>query len=252
MRVLVAEDEALMRERLLAQLTSLRPQAQVVAAVDNGLEAWEAYLEHEPEVVFLDIRMPGMSGLDVAERIQGHSRSSRSPAPARIVFVTAYEQHALRAFEQGAVDYLLKPIERERLATTLSRIEQAVAQGEMLQVLAALRAKEPGRERIKWIKASSGRRVQLVKVDDVLFFQSDSRYTRVVHQTGEALIRTPLRDLIAGLDPTEFWQIHRSVVVNANAIASVERNEAGGMSVFVKARQDKLPVCRAAFHYFRE
>ena len=250
MRVLVAEDETLMRERLLQQLMELRPQTQVVAAVDNGLDAWEAYLEHEPEVVFLDIRMPGMSGLDVAERIQGHARSS--PAPARIVFVTAYEQHALRAFEHGAVDYLLKPLERERLSTTLARIEQALAQGEMLQTLAALRAGEPARERIKWIKASSGRKIQLVKVDDVLFFQSDSRYTRVVHAAGEALIRTPLRDLLAGLDPTDFWQIHRSVVVNVNAIASVERTETGGMHVFVKGRQEKLPVCRAALHYFRE
>jgi len=253
-RVLIAEDEPPMRARLREQLARAWPEAELVAEAGNGSDAWEAWLAHEPDVVFLDIRMPGMSGLDVAARIAGTAASTRR-APVRIVFVTAYDQHAVEAFDRGAVDYLLKPIQPERFALTVRRLQQAAATrppGDLARLLAELQQGQAAPPRLTWIKASVGRRIQLIKVDEIRFFQSDTRYTRVVHAGGEALIRTPLKELLDGLDPAVFWQVHRSVVVNANAVAGAERVGSDGMELLLKDSAERLPVSRAAFHLFRE
>ena len=251
-RILIAEDEAPMRERLLEQLAAVWPEATVVAVEENGLDAWEAFLEHEPDVAFLDIRMPGMSGLDLATRMAGLAEHG-APAPTRIVFVTAYDQHAVEAFERGAVDYLLKPIERERLAKCVQRLRDRGTGGTGLHAaLQDLRSRQGPAPRTKWIKATSGRKIRLINVDDVRFFQADAKYTRVVCDDGEALLRTPLKELVAGLDPEVFWQIHRSAVVNVHAIASAERIDSDRLEVALKGRSERLPVSRAFAHLFKE
>jgi DNA-binding LytR/AlgR family response regulator len=246
-KILIAEDEPLMRERLLALLGKAWPDAEVVLAAENGNDAWDGYLEFEPDVVFLDIRMPGLSGLEVAERIGGQ---------AHVVFVTAYDQYAVDAFEAGAVDYLLKPVEADRLAKAIERIKTKLAArpADLADILSKLKAVVPhaAQERMKWIKATVGKQIKLINVDDVLFFQSDTKYTRVVLADSEALVRTPLKDLLAGLDAEKFWQIHRGTLVNVNAIAAAERIDAERMQVLVKGSTEKLPVSRAFTHLFRE
>lgn len=250
-RVLVAEDEAPMRERLVQQLGEVWPAASIVAVCDNGLDAWDAYLEHEPDVAFLDIRMPGMSGLDLAARMHGFGAGSG--APVRVVFVTAYDQYAVDAFDRGAVDYLLKPIERERLVRTVARLQQGAAPGaDLASVLRAVRAASTGTEYTRRIKASVGRKIQFIDVDEVLYFQSDTKYTRVVYPGGEALIRTALRELLAKLDPEAFWQIHRNAVVNVRAIAAAERLDSDRMEVILKGSSTRLAVSRAFLHLFKE
>jgi DNA-binding LytR/AlgR family response regulator len=261
-RLLVAEDEAPMRERLLEQLAVAWPQARVVAVADNGLDAWAAFLEHEPDTVFLDIRMPGMSGLDLAARISG-AASGPGGRAVRIVFVTAYDQYAVAAFDRGAVDYLLKPVELDRLQRCVQRLTRpadtaaapaTAAITDLGGVLRQLRGQEAAATptRTRWIKASVGRKIRLIAVDEVLFFQADTKYTRVVFADGEALIRTPLRELIGGLDPELFWQVHRSVVVNARAVDSAERIDAERLEVLIKGRSERLPVSRAFAHLFKD
>ena len=246
-RVLVAEDEYLMRDRLLVMLQTCWPQAQVVCVAENGNDAWDGFLEHEPEVVFLDIRMPGLSGLDVAQRIGNK---------AHIVFVTAYDQYAVDAFEAGAVDYLVKPVEPSRLEKAVTRLTQklgeppAALQDILSQLKAALPA--PRSKKLTWIKATLGRQIKLIDVNAVLFFQSDSKYTRVVLPDYEAFIRTPIKDLLSGLDDNQFWQIHRSTVVNVNAIAAVQRIDAERMELLVKGKETRLPISRAFTYRFRE
>ena len=248
-RLLIAEDEAPMRERLLAQLAELWPAATVVAAVGNGLDPWDAFVEHEPDVVFLDIRMPGMSGLDVAARIAGFVPDAPLTT-TRIVFVTAYDQFAVDAFERGAIDYLLKPIERERLAKCIGRLARPAP--DVRPALRAIEQAMPRPQRTRWIKATTGRKIRLIDVDAVLFFKADAKYTRVVDRDGEALIRTPLRELIGTLDPELFWQIHRSTVVNARAIASAERLDSDQWQVAVRGHDEKLAVSRAFVHLFKD
>jgi DNA-binding LytR/AlgR family response regulator len=250
-RVLVAEDEAPMRERLVQQLGEVWPSAAIVAVCDNGLDAWDAFVEHEPDVVFLDIRMPGMTGLDLAARMTACGANDR--LPVRIVFVTAYDRYAVEAFDRGAVDYLLKPIEPERLARTVARLEQGAAlSADLASVLRAIRAAGRGTAYLKRIKASVGRKIQLIDVDDVRYFQSDTKYTRVVTSAGEALIRTALRELLARLDPEVFWQIHRNAVVNVRAIAAAERVDSDRMEVILKGGNERLAVSRAFQHLFKE
>lgn len=252
--VLVAEDEPLMRERLLQLLAQCWPEARVVLVAENGNDAWDGFLEHEPDVAFLDIRMPGLSGLEVAERIG---------TLAQVVFVTAYDQYAVDAFDAGAVDYLLKPVQLDRLDKAVARLRgklaaQPAAAGAdsagMGELLRHLKAALPGmrQERARWIKASVGRQVRVIDVDEVLFFQSDTRYTRIVLRDYEALVRTPLKDLLSGLDPDRFWQIHRATVVNVNAIAAAERIDAERMQVLVKGSSEKLAVSRTFVHLFKE
>lgn len=245
--VLIAEDEPLMRERLLELLAQAWPEAQVVLVAENGNDAWDGFLEHEPQVVFLDIRMPGLSGLEVAERIGQQ---------AHIVFVTAYDQYAVDAFDAGAVDYLLKPVQPERLEKAVARVRGKIGANpsDLGALLHELKAKLPGtrNERLKWLKATVGRQIRVIDVGEVLFFQSDAKYTRVVLRDYEALVRIPLKDLLGGLDPDRFWQIHRGTVVNASAIEAAERVDAERMQVLVRGCAEKLPVSRSFAHLFRE
>ena len=250
-RILIAEDEPLMRERLQMMLAQAWPEARIVLVAENGNDAWDGFLEHEPEVVFLDIRMPGLSGLEVAERIGKR---------AHIVFVTAYDQYAVDAFDAGAVDYLLKPVQAERLERALLRLREkldarpAGQPADMARLLQSLRAALPAppREKMKWLRASVGKQIRLIDIDDVLFFQADTKYTRVVLAGSEALVRTPLKDLLAGLDPDQFWQIHRGTMVNVKAIEAAERIDAERMQVLVKGSAEKLPVSRTFTYLFRD
>ena len=233
---LIADDEEAPREQLRAALARLWPELAIVAASTNGVEAWA----HEPAIAFLDIRMPGLTGLDVARRL------SALATPPLIVFVTAYDDHALAAFDAGAIDYVLKPVEDERLAQALARLRARVAQPmpdvtALQRLLASLPQARPA---ARPIQASVGREVQLIQPEDVLFFEADQRYTRVVHHGGDALIRTPLRELLTQLYPDQFWQIHRSVLVNSRCIAKAIRVDEGTMVVTLRGREERLPVSR--------
>ena len=245
--VLIAEDEPLMRERLVTMLAQAWPEARVVLVAENGNDAWDGYLEHEPAVVFLDIRMPGLSGLEVAERIGKQ---------AHVVFVTAYDQYAVDAFDAGAVDYLLKPVQADRLDRAVARLRDKlqVKPADLGDILRHLKAALPDapREKMKWLRASVGRQIRLIDVADVLFFQSDAKYTRVVTAEFEALVRIPLKDLLSGLDPAVFWQIHRGTMVNVNAIAAAERVDAERLQVLLRGHTEKLPVSRSFAHLFRD
>ncbi len=237
---LIADDEEAPREQLRAALTRLWPELAVVAASTNGVEAWDDCLAHEPAVAFLDIRMPGLTGLDVARRL------STLAAPPLIAFVTAYDDHALAAFDAGAIDYVLKPVDDERLAQTLARLRTRLAQPApdttaLQRLLASLPQAKPSP---RPIQASVGREVQLIPPEDIIYFEADQRYTRVVHQGGDALIRTPLRELLTQFDPDQFWQIHRSVLVNSRCIAKAIRIDEGTMVVTLRGRDEKLPVSR--------
>lgn len=246
-RVLLAEDEPLMRERLQSLLRASWPDAEVVMVAENGNDAWDGFLEHEPRVVFLDVRMPGLSGLEVAQRIG---------TAAHVVFVTAYDQYAVDAFEAGAVDFLLKPVEAERLNKTVARIKEKLATQpvDLTEILGRLKAALPveAKQTLKWIKANVGRQIKVIDIDQVRFFQSDTKYTRVVLAESEAWIRTPIKDLLSQLDPDKFWQIHRSSIVAVSAIAAAERIDAERMQVLIKGSPAKLPVSRAFTHLFRE
>lgn len=258
-RTLIADDEEGPREQLRAALARLAPELEIVAASVNGCDAWDDCLEHEPRLCFLDIRMPGMSGLEVAQRL------AQLAEPPRVVFVTAYGDHALSAFEAGAVDYVLKPVEDARLEQCLQRLRQRQAQGAAAETDGADGASEDGaalpgmpaatlellrqllpaqRPAMRPIQASQGREIQLIAPDDILFFQSDSRYTRVVHRDGEAWIRTALKELLSDLDPSVFWQVHRSVLVNSRFIASATRVDENTMQLSLKGCAEKLPVSR--------
>ena len=243
---LIAEDEPLMRERLKEKLADVWPELAVVAEAADGDEALAAFHAHRPRVAFLDIRMPGRSGLDVAAEIGG---------ACHVVFITAYDQYALKAFEAGAADYLLKPVDGERLAVAVERIRRKLADPPadlsalVAELRASLRAPGPG---LRWIKAAVGKQVKLIAVDDVVYFQADTKYTRVVLATGEALIRTPLRELVAGLDPARFWQVHRGTIVNLDAVASVLREDAERQFIVLKSRPEKLPISRQFTHLFKQ
>ena len=237
---LIADDEEAPREQLRAALARLWPELRVVAASTNGAEAWDDCLAHEPAIAFLDIRMPGLTGLEVARRL------SALAVPPLIVFVTAFDDHALAAFDAGAVDYVLKPVADDRLAQTLTRLRARLAQpapdtSALQRLLASLPQARPA---MRPIQASMGREVQLIPPEDVLYFEADARYTRVVHHGGEALIRTPLRELLTQLDPDQFWQIHRSVLVNSRCIARAIRVDEGTMVVTLRGREERLPVSR--------
>jgi DNA-binding LytR/AlgR family response regulator len=246
-RILIAEDEPLMRERLSSQLEKLWPQAEIVMLAENGNDAWDGFLAHQPNLVFLDIRMPGLSGLQVAQKIG---------KAAHIIFITAYDQYAIEAFDAGAIDYLLKPVQEDRLQKALIRVQEK-SQSQPVDLSAILKSLQvaipaPKSEKLKWIKASVGKQIRLIAVDEVLFFQSDTKYTRVVLQDYEALLRTPLKDLLDSLDEEQFWQIHRSSVVNVKAIAAAERIDAERMQVLIKGHQEKLLVSRNFTHLFRD
>ncbi|MBK9114577.1 MAG: response regulator transcription factor [Betaproteobacteria bacterium] len=243
---LIAEDETLMRERLKEKLAEVWPELAVVAEAEDGDEALALFDVHRPQIAFLDIRMPGRSGLDVAAAIGGE---------CHVVFITAYDQYALQAFDAGAVDYLLKPVETDRLHTMVERLRRKLGTPppDLSALVDALRksAQLPA-SRMRWIKAAVGKQVKLIPVADVVYFQSDTKYTRVVLAAGEALIRTPLKDLLAELDPEKFWQVHRGTIVNLDAVAGVLREDAERQFVLLKQRQEKLPISRQFTHLFKQ
>ena len=262
-RCVIADDERLMREQLRARLAEVWPELQIVAEAKNGAEAVALVAEHRPELVFLDIRMPGLTGVEAARQIAQMEVGDDELLP-EIVFITAYDQYAVEAFEQGVADYVLKPAERERLAITVERIRKrlaARAAGEaggaapMQQLLHSLAAKmNPAggaAQYLQWIQATVGQAIQMIPVDEVLFFISDEKYTRVQTASVEALIRKPIKELVDELDPQKFWQIHRSTLVNASAIANVTRDFRGRQIVAVKGHGEKLEVSRSYLGLFK-
>ena len=243
---LIAEDEPLMRERLKEKLADAWPELDIVAEAVDGNQALAMFSEWQPQIAFLDIRMPGMTGLDVAAAIGGD---------CHVVFITAYDQYALKAFDAGAVDYLLKPVESDRLAATVERIKRKLASppADLSALVAELRAAVTSDvSRMKWIKAAIGKQVKLIPVGDVVYFQADTKYTRVVLQNGEALIRTPLKELLAELDPEKFWQVHRGTIVNLDAVAGVLREDAERQFILLKNRQERLPISRQFTYLFKQ
>jgi DNA-binding LytR/AlgR family response regulator len=242
---LIAEDEAVLRAELRAHLSALWPELRIVGEAANGFEALQLLDRLNPELVFLDIQMPGLTGLEVARQTTNR---------CHVVFVTAYDAHAVAAFEQGAIDYVLKPYSVERLALAVSRLRQRIgsAPAPLEGVLRELASNAPARKHLRWINASKGQEVSLITVDEVLYFQSDTKYTRVVTADSEALIRTPLKDLQDELDPACFWPIHRSTIVNANAIAGVTRDFRGRVLVKLKSRAERLQVSVTHEHLFRQ
>lgn len=261
-RAVLADDERLMREQLRARLAEAWPELQIVAEARNGLEAVELVMQQRPDVVFLDIRMPGLTGVEAARRIAQLEIDADDRLP-EIVFVTAYDQYAIEAFEQGAADYVLEPAERARLEVTVERIKKRLASRgtpeevsapPLQQLLHQLAAKlDPGAapHYLKWIQASVGPSIQMIPVDDVLFFISDEKYTRVQTATIEALIRKPIKELVDELDPQAFWQIHRSTLVSVSAIAGVTRDFRGRQIVSVKGHPEKLEVSRSYAGLFK-
>ena len=269
MRAVIADDERLMREQLRARLAEVWPDLQIVAEARNGLEAVALVDQHRPDLVILDIRMPGLTGVDAARQIAQMDVADDAHLP-EIVFITAYDQYAVQAFEQGVCDYVLKPAERERLLVTAQRIRARLAQRDaadapnsadtgrpnppLQQVLHALAAQlHPGAapRYLDWIQASVGPAIQMIPVAEVLFFISDEKYTRVQTTTVEALIRKPIKELVDELDPALFWQIHRSTLVNVKAIAGVTRDFRGRQIVSVRGHGEKLEVSRSYAQLFK-
>jgi len=261
-RAVIADDERLMREQLRARLAEVWPELQVVAEARNGLEAVEMVQQHRPDLVFLDIRMPGLTGVDAARQIAQMEVADDEALP-EIVFITAYDQYAVEAFEQGVCDYVLKPAETERLQRTVARIRQRLAtrgtpQAEslpplqqLLHKLAAQVSPSSAPRYLEWIQATVGQAIQMIPVAEVLFFISDEKYTRVQTAAVEALIRKPIKELIDELDPHQFWQIHRSTLVNVKAIAGITRDFRGRQIVSVKGHPEKLEVSRSYTQLFK-
>jgi DNA-binding LytR/AlgR family response regulator len=248
---IIADDERLMREQLRARLTEVWPDLQVLAEAKNGEEAVAAVQDHRPDLAFLDIRMPGMTGIEAARHIGD---------ACHIVFITAYNEYAVDAFEHGAIDYVLKPAEPERLAITVARLKQRLGSkpsdlGALLTQLTAKLESAGGaaqRNRLQWIQASVGQQLRLIPTAEILFFTSDEKYTRVQTESFEALIRKPIKELIDELDPEQFWQIHRGTIVNAKAIAGVTRDFRGRQLVLIKGHAEKLEVSRNYTHLFKQ
>ena len=251
-RAVIADDERLMREQLRARLAEVWPELQIVAEARNGDEAIAAVAAHRPDLVFLDIRMPGKTGVEAAREIGD---------ACHVVFITAYSEYAVEAFEQGAVDYVLKPAERERLAQTVARLRKRLGTppadlSGLLEKLSA-RLDAPAtvgaaRGRLQWIQASMGQQLRMIPVAEILFFTSDEKYTRVQTEGYEALIRKPIKELVEELDPEQFWQIHRATIVNARAISGVTRDFRGRLLVQLKNFPEKLEVSRNYTHLFRQ
>ncbi|HET9978441.1 MAG TPA: LytTR family DNA-binding domain-containing protein [Burkholderiaceae bacterium] len=252
-RALIADDEPLLRQRLAAHLARLWPELEIVAEARNGREAVELFDTHEPEVVFLDVHMPGLNGIDAARAMAGR---------AQIVFVTAFEQYAVAAFERGAVDYLVKPFDEARLADTVARLRARLAplapasapatDSVLAQLAAELRERGPVRRHLQWIRASVGTTVRLIPVEQVVYLRSDEKYTLVVWDGGEALIRKTIRELADELDPERFAQIHRSVIVNLGRVSHVTRGMNETADVHLNGRSETLPVSRSWLHLFRQ
>jgi DNA-binding LytR/AlgR family response regulator len=254
-RALIADDEPHLAGYLRERLAAVWPELDIVGVAGDGPEALRLIAEHDPDVLFLDIRMPGLTGLEVARR---------ADAGVHVVFVTAYDEYAVPAFEREAVDYLLKPVSDERLRETVRRLRERIRNaapsaglaaaletlGRMLPALAGSAAGTG--ERLAWVRAAIGNQVRLIAVEEVCYFQANDKYTSVFTRDGEALIRTSLRELAEQLDPAHFWQIHRSTIVNLTHVASSTRDLSGRIQIRLKSRPETLAVSRAFAHRFRQ
>lgn len=243
---IIAEDESLLADELAELLRVLWPQLMIVARMRDGVAALNAIDEHRPDVAFLDIRMPLLTGIDVARQIAGR---------CYVVFITSYDEHAVEAFEAGAMDYVLKPPTSARLTTTVRRLKARLQQPppdlrRALQDLVDISPKAP--RYLQWINASRGAAVRLITVEEILYFKSDQKYTLVVTADTEALIKKTIKNLTSELDPTMFWQVHRSTVVNVHAIDSVLRDDRGNLTLRLKQRPEALPVSEAYHELFRQ
>ena len=245
MKALIADDEQHLADDLQRRLLRLWPELQIVAVVHDGVAAAGALAEIKPDIAFLDIRMPGQSGLDAARS---------ASADCRVVFVTAHDDHAVQAFEQAAVDYLLKPVSDERLANCVARLQQrSVAEPDALlarlqQLLTVPSKVEP----LRWLRAQVGQTVRMIAVEEVCYFRSTDKYTSVLTRDAELLLRTPLRELIAQLDAEQFWQVHRSTVVNVRQIAAAHHRSPGRVTLSLRERKETLNVSRSYGHLFRQ
>lgn len=243
---ILAEDEPLLADELADLLGALWPQLRIVARASDGVAALNAIEDHRPDVAFLDIHMPLMTGIDVARQVCGR---------CHVAFITSYDEHAIEAFEAGAMDYVLKPPTACRLATTVQRLKSRLQQppADLRSALRDLVDRSPAPPRhLQWINASRGTAVRLITVEEIVYFRSDQKYTMVVTADTEALIRKTIRDLASELDPTMFWQVHRSTIVNVHAIDSVVRDERGGLTLRLKQRPETLPVSEPYTHLFRQ
>jgi DNA-binding LytR/AlgR family response regulator len=247
-RALIADDEAHLAEHLRGRLARIWPELEILPLAGNGLEALRAIEDEQPDVAFLDIRMPGLTGLELARRIEPRTH---------VVFVTAFDQYALEAFDRDAVDYILKPVTDERLVRAVERLRRKIAAaekppalGEMLSRLAAALPGNAGR--LRWVRALQGDEVRQIAVDDVLYFQASDKYTCVITREGELLIRLALSELAAQLDPEVFWQVHRATLVNMNEVASTRRDIGGRVFLKLKDEKTELPVSRAYAQKFKQ
>jgi len=242
----IAEDEPVLRAQLKEMLGAVWPELAIAAAAADGFQAMQALRQHDPDVLFLDIQMPGLTGLEIARH---------ASARHHVVFLTAYDQYAVAAFDEGAVDYLVKPLTMSRLATACDRVKARLSSlpSNLDGLLDALASRISQRSAyLRWINASLGADVKLITVDEVCYFQSDTKYTRVVTGDSESLIRKSLKELSNELDPAQFWQIHRSTIVNVNTIAGVSRELSGRLIVKLKHRNETLPVSQQFAHRFRQ
>jgi DNA-binding LytR/AlgR family response regulator len=245
LKAVIAEDEPVLRVELRKTLATLWPELVICAEAEDGIGALRALNEHAPDILFLDIQMPGMSGLEVARQASGK---------CHVAFVTAYDKYAVAAFEQGAVDYVMKPFSPSRLATTVARLKEKMADvpanlDGLLKALAQIT--NGAQQHLRWITASQGDELRLITIDEICYFQSDAKYTLVVSPERESLIRRPIKELIAELDPQTFWQIHRGTVVNVNAIAGVQREIGGHLRIKLKQRKETLPVSEPYMYLFK-
>ena len=248
MKAIIAEDEIHLADDLQRRLLRLWPELEIAAVVHDGLAASTALTDHSPDIAFLDIRMPGRSGLEVARTV---------PAQCRVVFVTAYDEHAVQAFEHAAADYLLKPVSDERLAKCVTRLRQQADQlpavpvdllTRLQQLLAAPQKPEP----LRWLRAQVGQSVRVVAVEEVCCLQSADKYTLALTRDAELLLRTPLKELITQLDPQEFWQVHRGAVVNVRKIVAAHHGVLGKITLTLRDRPEKITVSRNYAHLFRQ
>jgi len=244
-KAIIAEDEKHLADDLQRRLQRLWPELEIVAVVHDGVKAAAALAEIKPDFAFLDIRMPGKSGLEAARS---------AAANCRVVFVTAFDDHAVQAFEQAAADYLLKPVSDERLARCVERLKQqaTVAPDELLQRLQRLLAAPAKPEYLQWLRAQVGQTVRLVATEDVCYLQSADKYTLLLTGDAEMLLRTPLKDLIAQLDPQHFWQVHRGTIVNARKIVSAHHDLLSKVTLTLRDRPEKVAVSRSYAHLFRQ
>jgi DNA-binding LytR/AlgR family response regulator len=253
---LIADDEPMLREAMARLLAELWPDLRIVAQARNGREAIALFEQHRPEVCFLDVQMPGQTGIEAARTIGTR---------AHLVFVTAFDQYAVEAFARGALDYLVKPVERERLRETVERLRERLrnvqpppaATDELIRELAARLAQAPREARLRWLRAGSGQATRLIPVEEIDFLRADEKYTLVGWRgdgtrPGEALVRTPLKELAGQLDPDQFVQVHRSVIVNLGSVSHVTRGLNETATIHLKGRPETLPVSRAFVHLFRQ